>query len=208
MTPMPKLLLAFGLAAAALPAVAVEVGDTYEQVIAEKGAGGSKITRGDLVILNYPDETIRLSGGKVVAVKANSKVVSAVTTKEPRVEAGQWLTDYPAALARAKAEKRLTLLLFTGSDWCVWCKRLDQEILSTREFGAFARERLVLVKLDFPQSLPQTPQLKAQNQRLATQYKVDGYPTVIVLNSAGAPVATLGYEEGGPQPFLEKLKRL
>ena len=30
-------------------------------------------------------------------------------------------------LAKAKAENKLIFMDFTGSDWCIWCQRLDQE---------------------------------------------------------------------------------
>ncbi|MDT8391733.1 MAG: thioredoxin family protein [Lentisphaeria bacterium] len=36
-----------------------------------------------------------------------------------------WMTDYDAALKKAKAENKVVILDFSGSDWCVWCVRLD-----------------------------------------------------------------------------------
>ena len=40
-----------------------------------------------------------------------------VSLSSARAEA-QWLTDYEKAQAEAKAENKLLLLNFTGSDWC------------------------------------------------------------------------------------------
>src|SRR6266478_5250316 len=42
----------------------------------------------------------------------------------------EWMTDLRAALAKAKAEKKMVLLDFTGSDWCGWCIKFNQEVLS------------------------------------------------------------------------------
>ena len=41
-----------------------------------------------------------------------------------------WTQDFAAAKARAKAEKKDLLVDFTGSDWCGWCIKLDNEVFS------------------------------------------------------------------------------
>ena len=119
-----------------------------------------------------------------------------------------WQTDYPAALNQARAENRRVLLFFTGSDWCSWCRRLNKEILSTPEFARYSQENLVLVEVDFPKKRPQSSTLKAQNAKLAKQYKIEGYPTVIILDSSGKKIDELGYQEGGPAPFISRLGKL
>jgi len=97
-------------------------------------------------------------------------------------------------------------LFFTGSDWCGWCKRLEEEILTTSEFKNYAKEKLILVKLDFPRQIEQSEALQNQNRTLAGQYGIKGYPTVIVLDPAGRAVKQLGYQEGGPGPFVSALR--
>jgi protein disulfide-isomerase len=37
---------------------------------------------------------------------------------------------------------------------------------------------------------------------------VDGFPTIIVLNSEGKQVGLLGYVPGGANAFIEELKKL
>ncbi|MEO6004625.1 MAG: thioredoxin family protein [Opitutus sp.] len=130
------------------------------------------------------------------------------TVAMPAAETTKWTTDYEAALTKAKAENRHVFLFFTGSDWCSWCKRLNGEILSTPEFKSFASEKLILVEVDFPKSKPQSPAVKRQNASLAETHKIEGYPTVIVLDSSGKKVGELGYQEGGPGPFVEALKKM
>ncbi len=119
-----------------------------------------------------------------------------------------WQTDYSAALAQAKAEKRKVFLFFTGSDWCSWCMRLNKEVLSTPEFARYAKENLVLVELDYPKNHPQVAALKAQNAKLADRYKLEMYPTVVILSSSGKKIDRLGYQEGGPEPFIARLSKL
>ncbi len=195
--------------ASILSAAAVEVGDTYEAVIAEKGAPATKLEAGGTQVLNYPDQRIKLKAGKVVEV--NSKLPD-VTRAEPSapasaIVAGTWTTNYQAALSHAQETKGRVFLFFTGSDWCGWCVRLDREVLSTPEFRTYAKENLVLVKLDFPRGVPQTASLKAQNEQLAQKYQVGGFPTVIILDSKGKQIGRTGYQKGGPGPFIDTLKK-
>jgi protein disulfide-isomerase len=119
-----------------------------------------------------------------------------------------WLTDLPNAKVKAKSENKLVLMDFTGSDWCIWCKRLKQEVLSTPEFIEYANKNLVAVEVDFPRQTPQSEELKKANQALQRAYAIEGYPTIIVLDGEGKKVGTLGYEEGGPKPFIARIEAL
>ncbi len=120
-----------------------------------------------------------------------------------------WTEDQPKALERAKTEKKLVLMDFTGSDWCAACKIIDKEVFSTPEFKEFAKDHLVLLELDYPQETPQDPATRKQNQALAQKYGVEGFPTLIVLDADGKPLkAWEGYHPGGAKELLEQLKQL
>lgn len=119
-----------------------------------------------------------------------------------------WTTDLPKALAKAKAETKLVMMDFTGSDWCGWCIKLNKEVFSQPEFAAYAQKNLVLVEVDFPRAKSQSAELKRANQALQEKYKIDGYPTIIVLNGDGKKVGELGYQPGGPKAFIAELEKL
>ena len=119
-----------------------------------------------------------------------------------------WQTDPEKAIASAKGTKKLVLMDFTGSDWCSWCVKLNKEVFSQPEFQQYAKENLVLVELDFPRAKPQTAEEKARNDALARKYRVKGFPTIVVLNAEGRQVGELGYMKGGPQAFIDALKKL
>lgn len=119
-----------------------------------------------------------------------------------------WGENYEKATAQAKAENKLVLLDFTGSDWCPWCIKLDKEVFSQPEFKDYAAKNLVLMEVDFPQTKPQPANIKSQNERLQTKYKIEGYPTVVVLNAQGKKVGQLGYQQGGPKAFIAELDKL
>jgi protein disulfide-isomerase len=120
----------------------------------------------------------------------------------------EWMTDFTAAKAKAKAEKKVLLVDFTGSDWCGWCIRLDKEVFAKKEFQDYAAEKLVLVKLDFPQTKKLAPELEKQNKDLAKKYDVQGFPTIKLLKPSGSEIAETGYQEGGPVKYVEHLKQL
>ncbi len=115
-----------------------------------------------------------------------------------------WLTDLPTALAKAKAEKKLVLIDFTGSDWCSACIRLRRTVLDTPEFRQYAADSFVLMEVDLPQRQDFDPTLRAKNEKIAEQYHIAGYPTVIVLNHKGEVMG--GFE--GAIPMEEAIKKL
>jgi protein disulfide-isomerase len=118
-----------------------------------------------------------------------------------------WLTDLPKAQAQAKAENKIVLLDFTGSDWCGWCIKFKKETLDTAEFQAYAATNLVLVELDYPQKKVQSDDLKKANAALKDQYNIEGFPTLIVLNKDGQEIGRqVGYAKGGPQAFIAKIE--
>ncbi len=120
-----------------------------------------------------------------------------------------WTTDFPAAQALAKKENKLVVMNFTGSDWCSWCKKLHKEVFGTKEFGTYAKEKLVLVEVDFPNAKKQTDALKKANNALQEKYKAEGFPTIVVLNGEGKVVwRQVGYMPGGPEAWISKLKSL
>ncbi|MBQ9430515.1 MAG: thioredoxin family protein [Kiritimatiellae bacterium] len=112
-------------------------------------------------------------------------------------------TDYDVALKRAAEQGKRTLVLFTGSDWCVWCKKLESEVFSKPEFLAAAKEKYELVCCDFPSKKKLPPELKKRNEELQKKYSVNGFPTVVALDKNGKLLATLGYKQGGAEKWLE-----
>ena len=51
-------------------------------------------------------------------------------------------------------------------------------------------------------------ELKRANEGLQEKYKIEGYPTIIVLNGDGKKVGELGYQPGGPKAFIAELDKL
>ena len=117
-------------------------------------------------------------------------------------------THYQDALAEAKRTNRKVLLHFTGSDWCAYCKMLDQEVLSRPEYNQFATANYITVTLDFPHDFPLADDQKQQNDALARKYNVSGYPTLVVIDTDEKELGRLtGYNPGsGPSAVISGLK--
>jgi protein disulfide-isomerase len=175
---------------------------------------------GDIVFLSKPDGSRQkvhlasLSAEDQAFIQNREQATTSVVTalpppaEKPREKAEYaWLTDFAAAKQQAADENKKMLLDFTGSDWCYYCKRLEAEVLNTPAFKDFAKD-YVLVRVDFPRSHELPPDLKNQNKALSQQYRIDGFPTLIELSSAGQEITRQsGYHPGsGPQAYIAQFK--
>lgn len=105
----------------------------------------------------------------------------------PCFAADGWMTDMNAAKKQAVEQKKDLMIEFTGSDWCPPCMQLRANVLSTPEFQQEAQKNFVLLELDFPRSKEQSQEVKAANEKLAKEYGVRGFPTVVFANADGKP---------------------
>ena len=122
---------------------------------------------------------------------------------------GTWLTDYEQAQKKAKEEKKLVLMDFTGSDWCPPCKLLHKNVFSKKEFLDFAKDHLVLMEIDFPNHKKQSKELEEANKKLAAQYNIEGFPTIIVQDGEGKTLSKeVGYPGLDAKDYVAKLKKL
>ncbi|MCK5781007.1 MAG: thioredoxin family protein [Flavobacteriales bacterium] len=116
-----------------------------------------------------------------------------------------WSNNAEEVFSKAKEKDNPILMNFTGTDWCVWCKKIKKEIFDTDEFRAWVSENNIqLLELDFPRNIPQSKELKAQNASLAREIGVKGYPTIILI-SKGKMIKT-GYVKGGPNAWIKSVE--
>ncbi len=126
-------------------------------------------------------------------------------------EPGQWTMDFEAASKLAKDKNLPMLLNFTGSDWCGWCKLMDEAVYAKKEWVDYAATNLVLVTVDFPNDKSIVPEeFVARNGRLQEQFGVQGYPTYVLLDSdATTELGRLGAgEDKTPVSFIGEVNDL
>lgn len=94
-----------------------------------------------------------------------------------------WEKNLDGGLAKAKSEGKPVMIDFY-TDWCGWCKKLDADTYSNQRVQDLARSFICLkVNGDkFP--------------NLVSKYLIEGYPTIVFLDPAGAEVARIvGYTD-------------
>jgi thioredoxin-related protein len=120
-----------------------------------------------------------------------------------------WNSDFEASKKQAAESKTDLLMDFTGSDWCGWCIKLNDEVFKHDAFKAGVKDKFTLVELDFPKDKTKvSDEVRAQNEKLSDKYGVEGFPTIVLADSTGRPFATTGYQKGGPEKYVEHLMEL
>ena len=110
-------------------------------------------------------------------------------------------TNFLRSAALAKRTNRPLLLAFIGADWSISSLKLDREVFDQAEFSDNSKYNFLLCKLHFYQTQERSPESVRQNADLATKYKVQEFPTVVVLNPDGREIGRLGYIPGGVKAF-------
>lgn len=123
-----------------------------------------------------------------------------------------WLEDYEEAVKLATKENKPILADFTGSDWCGWCIKLKKEVFQTAEFKKWAKEKVVLLEVDFPKKKKLSQKIQEQNKALQAQYKIRGFPTIIFIkvneNQEVSELGRTGYVKGGPKAWISEAEGL
>lgn len=101
-----------------------------------------------------------------------------------------WVSNYEKAKKLAKRKGKPLLIFFTGSDWCGPCKVLHKDFLKSDEFLKLADKELILYEANFPRRKDLiTPQQKKMNFSIKRKFNINGYPTILILNSYGNEIA-------------------
>ncbi|MBR6798165.1 MAG: thioredoxin family protein [Opitutales bacterium] len=131
-----------------------------------------------------------------------------ITPKKTSTPQG-WTDNFEAAKKQAAAEGKDILVAFSGSDWCGWCVRLEKEVFSEGNFAEKVSKFFVPVYIDNPNDLSLLSEhARKQNRALTDHYRIEGFPTVLLMDASGCIFAQTGYAAGGPEKYLEMLKKL
>lgn len=154
---------------------------------------------------------------KIYFVFVSIMLLSSVSFKAQQVgpkEELMWYTDIAKAAEISNATNKPIFAFFTGSDWCGWCRKLQVNVFSKKEFIRWAHQNVVLVELDFPRGKQLSPELQQQNSSLQQTFGVQGYPTVWLFfmspqtGGVGYTINALGSTgyPGGAEPGREEVK--
>jgi len=119
-----------------------------------------------------------------------------------------WETNLDQAKTIATKENKNIILVFSGSDWCAPCIKLEKEIWSSSEFQNEVKKYWILLKADFPRRKVNklSKQQTKENEKIAELYNTNGYfPLVIVLDSKGKTLGTTAYKDYSPKEYIKHL---
>ena len=153
------------------------------------------------------EETAAVDTEVEVTETAETAVEPEEGTVMPEDE-GIWTVNFEFAKKIAKEKDLNLLLLFTGSDWCHWCKKLNEEVFSQEEFQQEVVKMFVPVKFDFPSSFKFPKEIEDGYAAERDKYGVRGYPTVVLTDCDGNAFAVCGYQPGGAEGYITLLNNL
>ncbi|RZN83014.1 MAG: thioredoxin family protein [Winogradskyella sp.] len=117
-----------------------------------------------------------------------------------------WKTDFTEAKTLAKENDKKIILVFSGSDWCGPCIKMDKEIWKTNKFQEYSKSNYVMLKADFPRRKKNalTEEQLNHNKLLAEKYNRYGYfPFVVVLDKNANVIGETGYHKTTPEAFIK-----
>ena len=109
-----------------------------------------------------------------------------------------WNTDFEVSKKNSSEKNQNILLVFSGSDWCGPCIKLDRDIWKSSEFINYSQDHLVLLKADFPRKKKNklSNELQLKNDKLAEKYNIQGYfPFVVILDAEGKVLGQTSYKK-------------
>jgi thioredoxin-related protein len=116
-----------------------------------------------------------------------------------------WKTNFEEAKIEAAKENKNILLVFSGSDWCAPCMKLENVVWKSDAFQAEAAKSWIVYKADFPKKkanqLP--PELTEINKKLAEKYNKNGsFPLVVLLNKTGKTIGMTGFKNVSAEDYI------
>ncbi len=117
-----------------------------------------------------------------------------------------WKTNFDDAKTQATAENKNIVLVFSGSDWCAPCIKLDKTVWQSEEFKKESETNWVIYKADFPKKKVNqlNPFLTENNKKLAAQYNTAGYfPLVLLLDKSGTVLGVDGFKNISAAEYIQ-----
>lgn len=119
--------------------------------------------------------------------------------------AQNWQTNFEEAKILAQKENKNIVLVFSGSDWCAPCMKLEKNIWMSPEFQAEAQNSWIIYKADFPKKKANqlSAELTEQNKKLAEKYNKEGsFPLVVLLTPSGKVLGMFGFKNISPADYI------
>ncbi|MCZ6572891.1 MAG: thioredoxin family protein [Planctomycetota bacterium] len=109
-----------------------------------------------------------------------------------------WQTDFEKALKKAAKSERPMLVEFTDGEAS---KEINKGLFYTPKFKAWAKKKVVLVELNYGKRL--NKKLAEQYETLKVKYKVEQFPTLLLVSHEGKLLGKLpAFRKGAQKAWL------
>jgi thioredoxin-related protein len=122
-----------------------------------------------------------------------------------------WNNNFEEVKVKAVSENKNILLVFSGSDWCGPCMKLDKVVWQSPEFQIESSKSWVIYKADFPKKKANqlTPELTENNNKLAEKYNRNGsFPLVVLLDKKGKVIGMTGFKNVSAAEYIKLIHSL
>ena len=139
----------------------------------------------------------------MIAAAMSLSIMAATSTPEGFTD------DLDAAIAASKKSGKTVYAVFSGSDWCYWCKVLEQGYLSKKDFVKEASKKLELVFIDSPRDKSMlSDKARENNPALVKKYGIRGFPTVMFISQDGSGAkASRPAKNVSPKEYAKQLAK-
>ena len=103
--------------------------------------------------------------------------------------------DYTTGATEWKYQGEKPAVIDFYATWCGPCKYMANSVFTTKEAGDYFNKKFVNIKIDME---------KGEGIGLAREFRIQGYPTFIILNSNGKEIGRIV----GGAPIKDFIKRV
>lgn len=119
-----------------------------------------------------------------------------------------WNYNFEEAKKLASEQDKNIIIVFSGSDWCAPCIKLDKNIWQSDAFKKEAGDNWIIVKADFPRKKANTlsKEQTEHNRKLAEKFNLEGsFPLVVVLDKTGKVLGKMGFKNVSPEEYIKMI---
>ncbi|RTL13215.1 MAG: thioredoxin family protein [Flavobacteriaceae bacterium] len=119
-----------------------------------------------------------------------------------------WKYNFEEAKQIASEEGKNIIIVFSGSDWCAPCIKLDKNIWQSEVFQKEASKEWIIVRADFPRKKANTlsKEQTEHNRMLADKFNQEGsFPLVVILDKNGKLLGKMGFKNVSPEEYIKMI---
>lgn len=124
------------------------------------------------------------------------------------IVAQEWNYNFNEAKKSAAEQDKNIIIVFSGSDWCAPCIKLDRNIWQSDAFKKEAGQDWIIVRADFPRKKANelSKEQTEHNRKLAEKYNLEGsFPLVVILDKNGKVLGKMGFKNVSPEEYIKMI---